>query len=448
MTVAQNLAGANWLGAAPHEGRATGKPLLPSEDLFYDPPLGFEHATPGTVLRTRDVTLGLFGVIPQRITAIQVLYRTQDHRGAPDATVTTVLIPAQRSAQLPTPVLSYQCAIDAVSDRCFPSYALRAGTAGRKKGSSLGSVVHIDFIMIAAALAEGWIVSVPDHEGPDGQWGAPNEPGYRILDGLRATLALPRVAVAPNAPIGLWGYSGGGLATSWGAELAGYYAPELNMVGAVLGSPVGDLKMTFNRLNGGPFSGLSASVVAAMTHVYPELADLVDEHINETGRKTLAELEKLTTAEAVAKMFCKDLDNLVDCELDDIVQSPLMQQIFEDIRLGHNVPTMPLLMVQAVHDQIISVKGIDALVKTYSKGGARIAYHRDLFCEHLLLHPLAAPMALRWLTDRFQGRPTSDNMVRTVWPTVLNPITYAGMFRLGKVLARMAGGKMVKRNPL
>ena len=66
------------------------------------------------------------------------------------------------------------------------------------------------------------------------------------------------------APIGLWGYSGGGLASAWAAEMCGTYAPELDIVGAVLGSPVGDLGHTFRRLNGGLFAGLPALVVAAL----------------------------------------------------------------------------------------------------------------------------------------------------------------------------------------
>lgn len=448
MTVAETEACPEWIGVPQHWGRPAGTPLLPSEDPFYRAPEGFELAEPGTVLRLRDVQLGLFGAIPQAITAVQLLYRSQDHRGEPEATVTTVLIPAQRAARYPTPVLSYQCAIDAVSDRCFPSYALRQGSALRKDASSLGSVAHIDFLMISAALAEGWIISVPDHEGLHGQWGAPAEPGYRALDGLRAAMAIDRTAVPPNAPIGLWGYSGGGLATGWTAEVAAEYAPELNIVGAVLGSPVGDLGLTFRRLNGTVYSGLPATVVAALTRVYPELRRLIDTHASAAGKALLEQVDKISTVGAVLKMFRKDLGDMIDCPLEDLLETPDMQRIFQEIRLGHRIPDMPLLVVQAVHDQLISVDGIDALVAIYSAGGAQVAYHRDLLSEHLLLHPMSAPMALRWLIDRFDNRPVTDNMVRTAWPTLLNPITYAGMWRLGGVLARLVGGQIVKRNPL
>ncbi len=70
------------------------------------------------------------------------------------------------------------------------------------------------------------------------------------------------------------------------------------------------------------------------------------------------------------------------------------------------MPTPPVLIVQAVHDQLISVEDIDELTDTYKSGGASVTYHRDMFSEHLLLHPLSAPMTLRWLTDRFNGQAT------------------------------------------
>ena len=77
-----------------------------------------------------------------------------------------------------------------------------------------------------------------------------------------------------------------------------------------------------------------------------------------------------------------------------------------------------------------------------------MTYHRDLFSEHLSLHPLSAPMALRWLTDRFAGKPVSEHIIRTKWPTMLNPMTYAGMARLGRIAARVVTGRTVERRPL
>jgi triacylglycerol lipase len=435
--------GAEWIGQPQHEELQRGiRPQLPADDPFYDPPAGFQHSRPGTVLRSRDVELAFLGLIPKRITATQLLYRTTDMRGNPEAAATTVIVPAERAPKAVTPVVSYQCAIDAVTSRCFPSYALR------RRAVAPGAVAQFEFLLIAAAVAEGWAVSVPDHEGRHGMWGAPYEPGYHVLDGLRAALNTQWLELSPSAPIGLWGYSGGGLASAWAAEMSGSYAPDLNVVGAVLGSPVGDLGHTFRRLNGTYMSGLPALVVAALADIYPELNKIIQEHATEEGKKLLQRLHHMTTAEAVIRMVKKDMDDMVDVPLEQILDTPELKHVFDDIKLGAAVPTPPVLIVQAVHDQLISVGDIDELAEVYSAGGASVTYHRDMFSEHLLLHPMSAPMTLRWLTDRFNGKPLTDHLVRSKWPTLLNPMTYVGMVRLAKIAAKVITGRTVGRSPL
>ena len=432
-----------WIGRAPHEELERGaRPVLPSKDPFFTPPAGFEHAEPGTVLRSRDVELGFLGLIPQKVKATQLLYRTTDMNGLPLATVTTVLVPAAHRPDHIRPVVSYQCAIDAVSSRCFPSYAMR------RHAKAVGSLAQLEYLLVAAALAEGWVVSVPDHEGPDGMWGAPYEPGYCVLDGLRATLSFERFGLAPNSQVGLWGYSGGGLASAWAAEMHASYAPELNIVGAVLGSPVGDLGHTFRRLNGSYLAALPALVVSALSKTYPDLNRVIEQHATEDGRELLRRLEGMTTLEAVIRLFRTDMDNLVHPPLEEVLQMPEVQYVFDNIKLGTSVPTPPVLLVQAVHDSVIAVDDIDELAHLYSSGGAQVTYHRDMFSEHMLLHPMSAPMTLRWLTDRFAGRPLDEHIVRTKWPTLLNPMTYAGMWRLGGIVARVVTGGRVPFRPL
>ena len=435
--------GAEWIGRAPHEGlRPKARPKLPSDDPFYQPPPGYQHAVPGTVLRSRDVELAFLGLVAQRTMGTQLLYRTTDMNGLPVAAATTVIVPAGVTPERPCPVLSYQCAIDAVTSRCFPSYALR------RHAKAVGSLAQLEFLLINAALAEGWAVSVPDHEGPDGIWGAPYEPGYCILDGIRAALHSERLGLSPSAPVALWGYSGGGLASAWAAELCADYAPELDIVGAVLGSPVGDLGHTFRRLNGSLLAGLPATVIAALSHLYPDLDRVIKEHTNSEGRAVLERLERMTTVGACIRMAKKDVNIYLDRPLDEILAMPEVQYVFDNIKLGKATPKPPVLLVQAVHDYLIAVEDIDELAHTYMAGGTKVTYHRDAFNEHLLLHPLSAPMALRWLQDRFAGRPLTDHLVRTTWPTMFNPATYVGMARLAAIAAKVITGKAIHRRPL
>ena len=74
----------------------------------------------------------------------------------------------------------------------------------------------------------------------------------------------------------------------------------------------------------------------------------------------------MTTAEAVLRTGKKDMGDLVDCPLEQILDTPEVQHVFDEIKLGVAVPTPPVLIVQAVHDQLISVDDIDALADSYS----------------------------------------------------------------------------------
>lgn len=430
---------AEWIGQPYHEELRPGiRPLRPSEDTFYVPPVGFELTVPGTVLRSRDVELGFMGLIPQCVTATQLLYRSTDLGGSAQAAVTTVLLPVGHNPDTRCPIVSYQCAIDAVSDACFPSYALRRGSR------ALGSVAQLEYMLVAAVLAQGWAVSIPDHEGTDGIWGAPHEPGYHILDGLRAAINTESLGLYADAPIGLWGYSGGGLASAWAAEEYANYAPELNVVGAALGSPVGDLAEVFRRLNGTSKAGLPATVIAALMHIYPGLKRIIHEHATEAGKAMLRNIEGMTTGEAVLRHAGLDFDSLLKSPLQEVLDTPEVQHVFESIKLGKTAPTPPLLIMQAVYDQIISVGNIDELTDTYVMGGSHVTYHRDILSEHIALHPLAAPMTLNWLAERFDGKPLGPT-VRTSWPALLNPATYLGLLKLGVVSTKVLLGLPIGR---
>ncbi|OBK71994.1 lipase family protein [Mycobacterium sp. 1274761.0] len=431
------------LASPPHdELRSGARPVSPDHDPFYQAPDGYEDAEPGTVLRSRDVEIGFLGLISQPVAATQLLYRTTNLHEEPEVAVTTVLVPAQRQSEANCPVLSYQCAIDAVASRCFPSFAMRRGAR------PIGAFVQAEYLLVTAALAEGWAVCIPDHEGCHGMWGAPVEPGYRILDGLRAALRCERLELSPSAPVGLWGYSGGGLASAWAAERCEHYAPELNIVGAVLGSPVGDPGSVARRLNGSFFAGLAALMISALTHVFPGAQKVVDEHATDEGKALLNKLQTMTTAEAVWQLRHVDIGSYVDVTADELWDLPEVRHIFDETKLGKSKPKPPVLVVQAVHDRIISVDDVDALVAEYEQDGAAVTYHRDRFCGHLLLHPLSAPMTLRWLRDRFTDQPVSEHKTRTVWPTLFNPSTYLGMAKLGVITAKVVLGRSVERQPL
>lgn len=392
----------------------------PEDDPFYAAPEGYEAAPPGTILKVRPVEVAMFGRVRQRVDAWQLLYRTADLGGSPQASVTTVLRPRNAEPVL----LSYQCAIDGVASSCFPSYALRRGSR------ALGAVPQFEFLLVLHALRRGWTISIPDHEGPDGHWGSPQEPGFCTLDAVRAALSFEPLDLHSSTPVALWGYSGGGLATSWAAEMAPEYAPEIEVVGAALGSPVGDPGSAFTRLNATLHAALPTLVVAGLRRTYPELDRVVREHVNEDGMRILDSVESMTTVRAVRKLARHDLDHYIDVPLADLLALPEIVQVFLDIQPGRTAPTAPLLVVQSVHDQIIAVDDVDGQVDRYIEAGAHVTYLRDRLSEHLSLHPLSAPLTLDWLADRFAGLPVEEPSTRTVWSTAFSFSAVRGLLSL------------------
>ena len=65
--------------------------------------------------------------------------------------------------------------------------------------------------LTSASLYEftGWIVTLPDHEGPNSTFTAGPAEGMAMLDAIRATLLFgPTVGLVPYSRTVLWGYSG------------------------------------------------------------------------------------------------------------------------------------------------------------------------------------------------------------------------------------------------
>jgi hypothetical protein len=422
--------------SVPHEVDFA-RPLPPRDDPFCQPPDGFETSAPGTVLRSREVRLAFLGIVPQAVVAYQLLYRTTDLNGTPQATVTTVIRPAGAEPDPSGPVVSYQCAIDALASTGFPSYLLRRHA---KLAKVFGGPPAWEYVPMACALSKGWRVLVPDHVGPRGRWIAPREPGYCVLDGIRAAQNFERAGIAASAPVALWGYSGGGLASGWAAELWADYAPELNVVGAVLGAPVGDPGEVFRDLDGSLYAGLSNLALASLIREYPGLQRIVQTHTNASGQSLLTRAQNMTMIGALARGCLRKSDRYLDRPLDEILAMSEVTQLFDDLRLGGTPPAVPLLMLHAINDQFINIRHIDALVDTYQIHGAQVSYLRDRLSEHALLYPISIPAGLRWISDRFAEIPDAQLGARTV-TLLLSPRTIAGILSMLWVTLKVILGR-------
>jgi hypothetical protein len=245
-------------------------PPPPADDPFYAAPANIASEKPGTVLRSREVTVAAFAALPQKVQhAWQVLYRTTSAIGEPQATVTTLLVPFNASTA-PVKLLSYQVAEDSPSGQCAPSYQLRlaleteiscsrqrfcSSTLPCKKGGpSLFPITKVrgHGQAIGQSKAILTLLLLPFFSGPKSAYPAGIQPGQGVLDGIRASLALPAASLdASTTRIGLLGYSGGALASAWASELQPSYAPELHIVGVAEGGVPVNVGHVLEKVNKG-----------------------------------------------------------------------------------------------------------------------------------------------------------------------------------------------------
>lgn len=365
----------------------------PQNDPFYTPPSGWSSEAPGTILNSRPVEVASLRPQAQDADAWQLLYRTTDTAGQPMASVTTVLRP--RTGQVKG-LISYQVAEDASAPQCAPSFTLRQG-APDKYDSSL------DLIQIDQMLSSGHAISVPDWEGPLGAVFSPKQPGYAVLDGVRAAEGFTPLGLSGiDTPVAVAGYSGGAIGTGWAAQVQPAYAPEMRLVGVAMGGWTVPIGPYLESLDSGPFSGFLPSLLPGMMRADPHLAAAFNKYLTPAGQALMAAGDSKCMTPNVAQHAFLRMDDYLTIPFSQLFEQ--VQASFADVDFGNVVPTAPLFLYNAVHDEILDIARADQAVAQWCAAGAQITYTRDQLSEHVVLAITATPAVLRWIDDRLAGQ--------------------------------------------
>lgn len=378
-------------------------PLPPELDPgFYLPPTDVVAASaPGEIIAARQVRVADFGLLPIDVDAWQVSYRSNNSRDEAIPAVATVIKP-RGQAPAPRKLLSVQLAEDSTGQYCAPSYALQHLSAAPLAGQI---VVPAEFLFAQAALAQGWAVVVPDHQGPNSAYAAGPLAGRITLDGIRAATSFAPLEVGPTAPVGLYGYSGGSIATGHAAELHASYAPELNIVGAAEGGVGADLGAALSMANNQLTSGLVFAAVVGLTREYPDFAAYLDQRLDPLGRALSAMKAPLCVQYQSMLLPFLDLTGMIASEGDPLDDPPVAAML-DDTRMGKSVPDMPLFVWHSAWDEILPLSATDTLVDTYCRDpNTSLTYTRDHASEHIVAEVVGGPAALLWLRDRLEGIP-------------------------------------------
>ncbi|RFU27619.1 hypothetical protein B7463_g8698, partial [Scytalidium lignicola] len=371
---------------------ASTTPLPPSQDPFYTAPPNYELAAPGAVLRVRPAPGNLSTIIGNCSAAYNILYRTTDGRYRPSWAVTTLFVPKSSNKSA---LVSYQIPYNSADVDASPSYALY--------GNSLASDINDN---IPDALGRGWYLNVPDFQGPLASFTLGPQEGHATLDSVRAVLSSG-FGLANNARYALWGYSGGGLAVDWAAELQEAYAPELNFAGAALGGLTPSVLATLDEATGTYFTGLIPMAVLGITSQYPEAYDYIYSRLKPTGshnRTTFLLGKNITLEEAFTEFQGQDgFSYFVGGRAD--LDAPIMQKIFNNTGImgNHGIPQMPLFVYKAINDELSAVQATDSLVNKYCSLDANILYQRNTVGGHIAEITNGEDRAFTWLTSVLDG---------------------------------------------
>jgi pimeloyl-ACP methyl ester carboxylesterase len=369
----------------------------PAKDAFYTSPSAavLESKSPGDVLRYRTIPLGSYKSFTSA--GYQLMYRTTNNDGAPSASITTVLIPSSAPASGGRKLMSYQSMYDSLTLTCTPSYLTVQGKLFEE--SYLNSV-----------LKAGVVVVLSDYEGLQSHWIAGKNTAHGVLDGIRAAINFNKTGLSSDTPVGLMGFSGGGHATAWAAEMAAEYAPELNIVGAAMGGVPANLGNVARKVDGGLFSSVYFGAIVGLSRAYPAIdADTYATPAGKTMIKDMGNRCLLGMFQGQADMLIKYAFNKSTKFLKDanFLDLPAIAPIIAENNLGSRMPSMPVFVYQGTADEIMPIADVDALVKTYCSAGVSVQYKRTSG-DHLLMAVSPAPMR-DFVMDRLNGKVAPNN---------------------------------------
>jgi hypothetical protein len=205
------------------------------------------------------------------------------------------------------------------------------------------------------------------------------------------------------------GYSQGGGAAGWAAELAGSYAPELDVRGSALGGVPGDLAATAEFLDGSPFVAFALLAALGLDAAYPEL-DL-ETYLNARGQDLVARSQNLclVSVDGFGTLIQVAFSRIDDYVTTDPLATPTWQARLRETQLGDVVPDAPVFQYHALVDEIVPFPQAADLRRTWCAGGGDVTWTALPFAEHALGLVQGQGPSVAWLADRFAGEPTAPN---------------------------------------
>ncbi|CEJ91511.1 hypothetical protein VHEMI07214 [[Torrubiella] hemipterigena] len=365
---------------------------LPTQDPWYTMPDGAtcsEAGSPGTVLRLRRAPHETLHAMNGTKAAWNILYCTTDSNNKPTFAVTTVLIPDNSTVDS---MVTYHVAYDSPNIDQSPSYIM----------NDLQTSPTDQKVQMPLFFDQGWVINLPDYEGPTASLGSGHMSGQASLDSIRAVLNTKEtLELKSQIQLALYGYSGGAFAAGWAAVLQPAYAPELLITGTALGGLPANMTDVVLAVNKQPPAAIVDVAFLGWSQQHTEFNSTMREQLEKSGGSNTTTFlsglyEGLST---IAPKFAnQDMSKYFADGFAWLHQASIQKMLKHDVEFGPQpTPRMPLFIFHSTNDTQSPFESTNELVTRYCDDGASLDFLRNSYGDHNLEAYIHVYEAIEWI---------------------------------------------------
>jgi pimeloyl-ACP methyl ester carboxylesterase len=201
------------------------------------------------------------------------------------------------------------------------------------------------------------------------------------------------------------GYSQGGGAAGWAAQLQPRYAPGLRLQGVAMGGTPANLQVVAANINGTAFFAFLGGSAIGFNAAYPSRHLLSD--LTPAGQAALAQLDTMCQVQALVTYAGKKIQDYTVGNINAILE-PRWQKVLTANDLGAMKPQVPLLQYHGLADEVIPWQVEATLHSQWCALGVTTLFS-SYPGDHVLAHVEAQTDVVNWLGARFAGTPAPSN---------------------------------------
>ena len=265
---------------------------------------------------------------------------------------------------------------------------------------------------LPALVALDWVVAATDYPG----LGTPGthpylvgaSEGRAVLDAVRAARGIPEAGAGRRCAV--WGHSQGGHAALFAGQLAGAYAPELELSGVAAIAPATDLGQLL-RDDVGERAGRVIAAYCLWSWSAPgvygaPLAPAVPASLVPAIDRVARDCVE-TTGEAYVAAW-DSLPLPADMIENGAYDAAPWKTLLEENRPGRAPAGAPVYVAQGQEDELVRPSITADFVADLCRGGAVVRFDSLPGVGHVRAGAASATAAIQWMRDRFAGLPVKN----------------------------------------